>query len=203
MRSVLAIGAHPDDIELGCGGALLHHVRRGDSVCMLVVTNGEAGPGETHRRCDEQTAAARLLGIEDLHFGQLPDGRVSHHELALVHLIEGLLARGHVDTVYTHHAEDSHQDHRSVALATWGAARWIPNVLGYESPSSLHFSPSVFIDIADVIEGKVAALACHRSQIVSSNMASVPLVLSQGSFRGHQGRVPMAEGFVSHRLVLW
>ena len=46
MRNVVAIGAHPDDIELGCGGALLAHVAAGDSVTMLVLTGGEAGPGE-------------------------------------------------------------------------------------------------------------------------------------------------------------
>ena len=63
-RSVLAIGAHPDDIELGCGGALLAHVAAGDRVTMLVVTGGENGPGDdtqvTGRRAEQERAAAAI-----------------------------------------------------------------------------------------------------------------------------------------------
>jgi LmbE family N-acetylglucosaminyl deacetylase len=52
--SVLAIGAHPDDIELGCGGALAKHVASGDDVTMLVITAGSAGPGDVAHRVAEQ-----------------------------------------------------------------------------------------------------------------------------------------------------
>lgn len=65
-RSVLAVGAHPDDIELGCGGALAKHVAAGDHVTMLVVTRGEEGPGKSSQRVAEQQAAADALGIDKL-----------------------------------------------------------------------------------------------------------------------------------------
>ncbi|WP_409331128.1 PIG-L deacetylase family protein, partial [Trujillonella humicola] len=71
MRSVLAIGAHPDDVELGCGATLLAHAAAGDTVTVLVVTGGEAGPGEPARRL-EQEAAARMLGAR-LVWGGLHD----------------------------------------------------------------------------------------------------------------------------------
>src|ERR1700694_5144886 len=66
-RSVLAIGSHPDDIELGCAGALLAHKAAGDRISILVMTGGENGPGSLQEiigRRFEQEAAARLLGAE-------------------------------------------------------------------------------------------------------------------------------------------
>src|ERR1700722_10624360 len=68
-RSVLAIGAHPDDIELGCGGTIARHVSVGDQVAMLVVTRGEVGPGEVLQRVDEQQRAAAVLGVGTLLWG--------------------------------------------------------------------------------------------------------------------------------------
>lgn len=202
MNRVLAIGAHPDDIELGCGGALVKHVARGDEVTMLVVTNGEAGPGRTELRLAEQQAAADLIGADRLEFGGFPDGRVSIHELDLVHLIEQAVGRWQIDLVYVHGAQDSHQDHRSIAVATWGAARHARNVLCYDSPSSIQFNPTVFVDISNALEKKVAALECHSSQVQHSAMASSALVRTQAGYRGHQARTAAAEGFMPHRLQL-
>jgi LmbE family N-acetylglucosaminyl deacetylase len=199
--SVLAIGAHPDDIELGCGGALAKHVASGDDVTMLVVTAGSAGPGDVAQRIAEQEAAAAVLGAR-LVWGNLPDGRVSNHELELVHLIERVIAENKVSVVYTHGDRDSHQDHRAVAVATWGAARHCRRILAYDSPSSHDFSPSVFVDITSTLDKKVSALRCHATQVASSSMASVSLVHTQAGYRGFQARVEAAEGFVPHRMLL-
>ncbi len=63
-------GAHPDDIELGCGGALAKHVAAGDQVAMLVVTRGEVGPpGDTAQRVHEQHRAVQVLGVDTLMWG--------------------------------------------------------------------------------------------------------------------------------------
>src|SRR3984957_15193988 len=80
-RSVLAIGAHPDDIELGCGGTIARHVAAGDRVAMLVVTHGEVGPGNVEQRVTEQERATEVLGVNTLLWGRdIPDCRVSLHE---------------------------------------------------------------------------------------------------------------------------
>ena len=70
---VLAVGAHPDDIELGCGGALLAHRARGDEITLLVMTTGEEGPQDARSRIREQEDAAALLGATLL-WGGFPDG---------------------------------------------------------------------------------------------------------------------------------
>lgn len=199
--TVLAVGSHPDDIELGCGGALAKHVARGDRVIMLVITTGQAGPGDVAARTREQEAAAATLGAE-LRWGGLPDGSVSAHELALVHTIERVIREEEVDVVYTHGLQDTHQDHRAVALATLGAARHCKRVLCYDSPSSYHFVPSVFVDITEAFDKKVSALRCHASQVEHSAMASTSLVATQAGYRGFQARVEHAEGFMPHRVQL-
>ena len=204
MTSVLAIGSHPDDIELGCGGTLARHVSSGDDVYMLVITTGESGPGEVSARVMEQIAAAEILGVplERLFWGELPDGRVSNYELELVHTIERILTQTRAEVVYTHGNLDSHQDHRAVATATWGAARHASRVLCYDSPSSHSFSPSVFVDITSTLDKKREALKAHGSQVENSRMASPSLVTSQAGYRGFQARVEAAEGFMPYRLLL-
>lgn len=201
MTNVLAVGSHPDDLDMGCGGTLLRHSARGDTVVMLVVTQGQAGPGKVSERVKEQRSAAAIFGA-DLVLGDLPDGSVSNHELALVRLIESVCEKYSIDTVYTHAAADSHQDHRAVALASLGACRAIPRLLAYDSPSSFEFNPAVYVDISDSMEKKIHALRCHASQVANSNMVSEEMIRGQAAYRGHHARVEFAEGFMPLRMVL-
>lgn len=202
-RSVLAIGAHPDDIELGCGGTLARYVAAGDRVTMLVVTKGEVGPGNTADRVSEQLAAAAVLGVDDLLWGDgIPDCEVSLHELELVHLIESAIRRTAATVVYTHSTEDSHQDHRAVALCTMGAARKVPNVLSYGAPSVLHFMPTNYVDISDSLDKKVQALLCHATQVEASEMVSASRTRSSAEYHGHMCRRPFAEPFVAVRHLM-
>jgi LmbE family N-acetylglucosaminyl deacetylase len=201
MAHVLGIGAHPDDLELGCAGTLARHIAQGDRVTMLVVTEGQEGPGDASRRKDEARHAARAIGA-DLVFGGLPDGSVSNHEFTLVHLIEDVLRSTGATTVYTHGQKDSHQDHRAVGLASMGACRQVQRVLCYDSPSSIGFSPSIFVDITTTLDKKLTALGMHESQVENSSMASLSLVATQAGYRGFQARCEAAEGFEPLRLVL-
>jgi len=199
--NVLAIGAHPDDIELGCAGTLLQHVAAGDTVTMLVVTRGEVGPGAVGEREREQRRAAEVIGAH-LIFGNLPDGNLALAELDLVHLIETTIASTQATALYTHGVLDTHQDHRAVAQASLGAARHCARVLCYDAPSSYGFTPTVFTDITGTLDRKVTALRCHTSQVDASVMASPALVRTSAGYRGHQARLPAAEGFMPHRLLL-
>ena len=132
-KSVLAVGAHPDDIELGCGASLLAHAAAGDVVTMLVMTGGESGPGAAGRH-GEQRNAARALGAS-LRWGGLRDCSLVA-DSATVAVVESVLADAQADLVYVHAPEDSHQDHRATAAATLSAARRLSRVLHYQSPVS-------------------------------------------------------------------
>lgn len=195
---VLAIGAHPDDIELGCGAALLAHRRAGHAVTMLVMTAG-LGDAEAQARPAEQEEAAALLGARLLWAG-FPDGQIPVGGSA-VQMIENAIAQSGAGIIYTHTAADSHQDHRAVAAATAAAARKAQRVLCYESPTSLRFSPTHFVDVEGLVEAKLGLIRAHLSQVMKNGLVDMEAVEAQARFRGFQARVRHAEAFEATRFV--
>jgi len=204
MRSVLAVGAHPDDIELGCGATLLAHHAAGDRVTMLVLTGGENGPGDdvgqAGLRRQEQQRAARTLGA-DLRWGGLRDCTVVP-DSATIGIIEAALRATDADLVYVHAPDDSHQDHRAVSAATLSAARRLSRVMHYQSPSTLTFTPTVFVDVTAHLSGKLAALDAHASQVEMSAMVEPDAVVASARHWGAQARIGYAEAFAPTRMVL-
>ena len=200
MRRVLAVGAHPDDVELGCGGALLAHAAAGDAVTLLVVTDGGRGPGDIAERRGEQERAARALGA-DLLWGGLPDCAVGV-DATTVGVVERALQATGADLVYVHAPEDSHQDHRAVASATLSAARRLARVLHYQSPSTLAFTPTVFVDVTAHLSGKLTALGAHASQVERSAMVEPDAVVASARHWGAFARIGYAEAFTPTRMVL-
>jgi len=197
--NVLAIGAHPDDIELGCGGALLRHVMHGDRVTMLVLTTGERGPQHAVPRVREQEQAARILGATLL-WGGLPDGGIPPTR-DTVGLIDEVVQASGAEIMYTHSARDSHQDHVAAARCSLSAARRLNRVLCYQSPSSTGFEPSMYVDIASTVDGKVAALAAHESQVLRCELVDLEVVEATARYWGHRARLRHAEPFETPRFV--
>ena len=200
MRRVLAVGAHPDDIELGCGATLLAHSAAGDSVTMLVMTGGEKGPGQVTGRHHEQQEAARILGAE-LRWGGLVDCTLTP-DATTVAVVERAISASGADLVYVHAPDDSHQDHRAVAAATLAAGRRLSRVMHYQSPSTLAFHPTVFVDVTAHLSGKLAALGAHASQVEMSAMVEPDAVAASARYWGAQARIGYAEAFAPTRMVL-
>jgi LmbE family N-acetylglucosaminyl deacetylase len=196
---VLAVGAHPDDIELGCGATLSAHRLRGDRVTLLVMTTGEHGPQHALSRVREQQDAADLLGAE-LFWGDFTDGEVPEDARAVA-AIEQVMSAVGAEVVYTHAERDTHQDHRSTARATLAACRRVSNVLGYESPTTTDFSPDVFVDAAGLVEAKVDLLRAHMSQVLKNGLVDLEEIEAQARYRGFMARLRWAEAFESHRFV--
>ncbi|WP_448614363.1 PIG-L deacetylase family protein [Modestobacter sp. URMC 112] len=203
MRRVLAVGAHPDDIELGCGATLLAHAAAGDEVTMLVMTGGENGPGDDAAvvgRRAEQEQAARTLGA-GLLWGGLRDCSVAA-DAATVAVVERAIQATDADVVYVHAPDDSHQDHRAVASATLSAARRLSRVLHFQSPSTLTFSPTTYVDVTAFLSGKLAALRAHASQVEMSAMVEPDAVVASARHWGAQARIGYAEAFAPTRMVI-
>ena len=201
--NVLAIGAHPDDLEFGCAGTLIQHAQRGDTVFMMVITDGKMG-GDTAIRESEQREAAKIIGAQDVFFGGYADTSFECNRESIMR-IEEVIAKVEADLVYSHFGEDTHQDHRNIARAVVPAARSVPNLLFFEALSSQQFNPSVFVNIGRVIHQKLGALKAHASQVEKTNienMSIVDIAQSAANFRGIQGRVTYAEGFVPGRYFI-
>lgn len=201
--NILAIGAHPDDIEFGCGGTLLKYAKKGNSVSLMILTNGEGGGDRTTRRA-EQENSARLMDVATIFWGDCQDTQIGIHQ-ELIQNIENVVRKVEPYFIFVHHHEDTHQDHRHLASCTVSSTRYTRNVLFYEGPTTQNFTPTVFVDIANVLDDKLKCLTAHESQIAKTNIKGLNIVdIAQASayFRGIQGRVKCAEGFVPLRLFI-
>jgi LmbE family N-acetylglucosaminyl deacetylase/CheY-like chemotaxis protein len=160
---VLAIGAHPDDVEIGCGGILLRHQANGDRICILTMSNGEQG-GVPSNRLDEITNVALRLKSK-LIVGNLPDTKITEGQES-ISFIKRAIDDFKPNVIYTHSTNDAHQDHRNVNRATMVAARGIPTIYCYQSPSAtIDFRPGLFVDISEFITEKVNLISLYKSQL--------------------------------------
>ena len=182
-RRVLVIAAHPDDETYGLGGTIARHVRQGDLVSVLILTDGVTA---RHNVTESQKAAARqacaALGVDDVHFAGLPDQRLDGTPLLeVIKPIHKLVKELRPQIVYTHHRGDANQDHRAVFAATLVAVRPfgtnpVEQVLCYEMASSTEwgppftewaFLPNVFVDISATLEAKLRAVQAYRETFQS------------------------------------
>jgi len=221
-KRILAIGAHPDDVELGVGGTIYKHCEEGDVVHVLIMSRGERGvpddkiPEDKKSLEEKAKAEAKgkmreletrkalaILGVTDANIEVLeyPDIGVQC-ERKLIEKIKDEIARLEPDVVYTHYFEDQHTDHINTCLATLHATRRTKAIILYESPSTRSsFSPVYFIDISDCVEKKVGALKEHKSQAGKEYMDE-EVIKAKARFRGSQAKIRgYAEAFVPYRMV--
>jgi LmbE family N-acetylglucosaminyl deacetylase len=161
-RSVLAIGAHPDDVEIGAGGTLLRHRARGDRVTVLTMSGGASG-GDPEVRGDEARAAASVLDV-GLVLGDLGNHRIVLGPSA-IELISTVVAEVQPDVIYTHTARDLHHDHRAVHAASLVAGKGVKKLYCYQSQSSTQdFQASRFVNVTPHLNGKIRAIKAYASQ---------------------------------------
>jgi LmbE family N-acetylglucosaminyl deacetylase len=202
--NVLAIGPHPDDIEIGCSGTLIKYAQQGHDVFLLVITRGEKG-GEAEARQEEQIKAAEIMGVKDVFWGGFTDTELLDRANDIIHLVEMYIKKIQPDFIFVNFFDDTHQDHRTVNRSVLSAARYVRNVMFYEVPTTNNFTPNIFVDIGSVFELKLEALEAHSSQVMKTNIPDLSIIdiaRSSAHFRGVQGRIPLAEGFVSERLFI-
>jgi LmbE family N-acetylglucosaminyl deacetylase len=200
MVNVLAVGAHPDDIEAGCAGTLSLHNLIDDEIYFLVLTRGEVSgdPKVKEVSCRE---SAELLGAAGLFFGDLKDTRIPDG-IETISVIEKVMDEVSPEVVYAHSHKDVHQDHRRAAFATLSAARNCRRILMFETPNTLReFSPQVFTDIGSTFELKREALKLFGNESRRFRLAA-KAIEGLAVFRGFQAGVRVAEAFEVGRFVL-
>ena len=204
------VGAHPDDIELGCGGTVARFVQRGYDVRIVYASKG--GKGKVPRdgpnvRVRESTKACGMLGVDKskISFGGFEDTRVPD-SVEMIHFLERFCRNTEdVYAVFVPSIHEVHQDHRAVANAGITAFRNVPRVFAYESPSTTAaFRPTSFVDITELLKTKWKALRCHESQIAQRNKMYMEYraMLCMSSFRGRQIDTKYAEAFATIKCLI-
>jgi len=201
-RIILAIGAHPDDIEIGCGGTIIKHIIRGDDVYYVIATNGEKG-GNMVERIKEAKNSAAIIGVKGIEFLGLKDTLVSH-DGNTIQLLDNIMAKINPSIVYVHSLKDYHQDHMNIAKSTLSASRKMKNsIFCYEAPSTtLEFLPTAFSNINDTFETKIESINQFISQEKKDYFEREAMV-SLSKFRGKVINIEYAEAFEVVRLIEW
>lgn len=190
-KVILAIGAHPDDVEFGCGGTLAKLRAAGNEVNILTLSLGAAG-GPPEIRKQEAENAAKLQGAR-LFLGDFFDTNILS-SIETIRFIESILIQVQPTHVYTHSFHDSHQDHRNIYQASVTACRSIPNLFSYLSPSgTVDFRPSIFINIDNYMDQKLKALAAYTSQSESRPYLQPAMIKATARYWGRFGTYNLVE----------
>ncbi len=200
--TILALGAHPDDIEYGCGGTFLKFARKGENIYFMVLTKGEFG-GDPGIRQKEQEKAMKLVGVKKIFWGGCIDTELPNERIIITR-IDKVIAEVKPDEVYVNYLYDIHQDHRALAECALAATRYVKRVFFYEDYTSINFEPDIFVDIEDVLEEKQNLIRVFSSQVSKSYPTKLDMVESVraiANFRGFQGKVKYAEGFKAFRFL--
>jgi LmbE family N-acetylglucosaminyl deacetylase len=201
-KSILAVGAHPDDIELGCAGTLALHTAKGERVYLLVLTRGEAS-GNPDLREKECRQSAKILGANNVFIGGIPDTQVRDGR-ETIDIIEKIVDELKPDIVYAPSSKDTHQDHRNAGHAVLSACRRSRVILLYEGASTQRdFNPQVFVDNTKAFQLKLTATRVFGSQVENGGGYSRAVKAIEGlaKFRGYQAGVEVAEAFEVGKFI--
>lgn len=198
--NILAIGAHPDDIELGCGGLLIKAARQGHEVFMYTLSRGAAS-GDPEQRTNELLQSARFIGAKALWIDNFEDTRLNASSTDLINHIEFFINKADPDLIITHSLGDVHHDHRAVASSTIEAGRFIPNIMSYEIPLTKDFKPQVYYDISDVVDEKVELIKIFWSQ-QSKLYLKANAIKGLAEYRALQSRLNTSINYVEAFEVL-
>jgi bacillithiol biosynthesis deacetylase BshB1 len=225
---ILAFGAHPDDVELGCGGTLLAAVAEGKKVGIIDLTQGELGTrGTVADRLKEAMLAGEIIGVAVRENLGMKDGFFVNdqtHQLAIATIIR----KYQPDIILCNAPEDRHPDHGKAAKLVADAAflaglvkiqttdngvaqtAWRPSHV-FHYIQSRNLQPSFVVDISEHIDKKMASIVAHASQFYNPNSNEPNTFISSDSFLefikgrakefGQQVGVQYAEGFISEKMI--
>ena len=217
--NILAVGCHPDDLEIGCGGTLAKYAKLGHKVFMCHITNGSLGhkiimPDELRKiRNMEAETAAKMIGAESLSI-DIDDLTVDSSNMEVTMQVAEVIRYSKPDLIITHNPDDYMRDHQECSKLVFNASfasslshlethspgydRIVP-IFYMDTLAGIGFIPTEYVDISEEIDTKLKALACHESQIKwmldHDNIDFLDFVKTCSKYRGLQSSVLFAEGF--------
>lgn len=224
--NVLAIGCHPDDLEIGCGGTLAKYAKLGHKVITCHVANGNKGhavimPEELRKiRTKEAEEAGKLIGAVEVINIDVGDLEVDSYNQDIVKKIIDVMRHAQPDVIITHSPDDYMKDHLEVNKLVFdasfsasvnhmftekpGTAPVVP-IYFMDTLAGVNFLPTEYVDVTDTIDLKINAVDCHQSQIKwmkeHDKIDFLDFVRTCSKFRGLQCGVDFAEGF--RQCTVW
>lgn len=224
VMNILAVGAHPDDLEILCGGTLAKYAARGDKVFMTSLTNGNVGhpkikpPDMARIREAEFRKSASLISAEVIWMDI--DDEISEVNAETRLKMVDVIRYAKPDVILTHNSNDYHVDHRNTGQLVFEATPLAcihnivrelpvfdkqPLIYYMDTLGGVGFFPTELVDICDTVQIKKEMFRCHASQdewmIEETGFDMKDVIETVAKFRGYQAGVKYAEGFI--RLDAW
>ena len=190
-QSIVAFGAHPDDIEIGMGGTVAKLARNGYDVHLVIATLPNFTKIDIkEQRRQEAITSAKIMGVSSPDFLDLSPNKYQP------------------EVIFTQWIGDSHQDHHILTRAVIAASRDVSNLFMYETtiPGGITenaFRPQLYVDITESLDIKANALECFESQKIRGGHLWINAVLGRCSYRGYQMNTKYAEAFEVVKTVRW
>src|SRR3569623_1323069 len=216
MASIVVVGPHPDDQELGMGGTLARLAKQGHKVHLIDMTNGEPSPfGAVEIRAKEAAEAARILGVGRTLLGL--KNREVVHNLESRHALAALYRVHRPDIIFLPYPTDAHPDHVAVtrigedarfdaklSKSAIAGEPWHPKRIIYYFCTHLrmNFVPTFCIDISAEMDAKMASVAAYASQFTKNAAGDVgAMVRTMNGYFGGRIGTAYAEPFFSHEVL--
>jgi LmbE family N-acetylglucosaminyl deacetylase len=216
MEKVLVISVHPDDETLGCGGALLKHKKKGDSIFWLIITNADIKDGWSqelvNNRENEIVEVSKLYGFEKVINLKLSTTKLDEIPLnKIISNISMAIYETKPSTLYLNNRSDIHSDHKITFNAVMSCTKnfrypFISKILIYETLSETEFAPAlfenafipnVFVDITPFIDKKLEIMSVYASEVMPDNLPrSYSAIKALATYRGSRIGVNYAEAFM-------
>jgi len=205
---ILAIGAHADDVELGCGGTLLRHRDSGDEIFIVVITH--SGYSSTKKNLvrqkevaiQEGRKSAEILKAKFICLEKEPLTLIPNEKL--VQELDDVIEEIQPERVYVHRASDAHSDHAAVGYVSLRAARKCDSVFLYRSNWYIMDTDTedrYYVDISDYVEQKKELIAVFESEMKAVNYSWIDFVVKQNFASGAKIGVNSAETFQMAKMV--
>ena len=215
MASILVIGPHPDDQELGMGGSIARLVSQGHRVHLIDMTNGEPTPlGTPEKRASEAAAAAKILGVQRTLLG-FPNRQVVH-SIEARHKVAAVIRLHRPNWLFLPFPIDAHPDHVAVTKIGEDARfdakltksdipgdPWHPKriIYYYCTHLRMNFQPTFCLDISDQMETKLAAMRAYESQMIANNSPVPEMVRTLCGYFGGRIGTAYAEPFFTYEAL--
>ena len=220
---ILVFGAHPDDVELGCGGTIIKEVKKGKKIGIIDLTRGELGTRGTIQSRDQETQkATQILGVSIRENLNLKDGFFEDNEKNRKIVIEKI-RNYRPDIVIANAPSDRHPDHSRASdlivescflsgleKIITSSLLWRPKAL-YHYIQFNHLTPDLVVDISDEIDLKIKAVKAYETQFYNPLSTEKETVISSKDFLesityrakdlGRQSNCKYAEGFLTNQLI--
>ena len=209
-KKILFIGAHFDDVELGCGGTIKYFTKSNHNVKILILSNSEIKNlsdkvivRDRNKAKQEFLNSIKILAVKKFKLLNFKTNQIEFND-ELISKIRFEIDDFKPDLIFTHWDKDAHQDHRSIGQATLSAGRHTSSILMYQSNNYIseeEFNGNLFIDISKYFNHKIKSIKCYKTELKRVKNKWISKIKNKNLENGNKINDKYAENFKVIKLL--